>query len=102
MKITKRYYRIDRREICFLRFILEAYEGIAVLTTIDPALGIVMLTISSGCEKDVEMILHDLKKDFIIEQMESETLTKIGILHDKPKAVYTFRDNIPQKYNLRG
>ena len=35
----KRYYRVDRREIAFLRFIFEAYDGLAVLETLDPEAG---------------------------------------------------------------
>ena len=67
LETTKKYLRIDRREISFLRFIFEGYDGIAILTTIDPDLGVVLLQIAPGCEKDVEMILQDLKKDIMIE-----------------------------------
>ncbi|MDI6687350.1 MAG: DUF4911 domain-containing protein [Desulfobacterales bacterium] len=67
MQTIQKYYRVDRREICFLRFIFEAYDGIAILTTIDPVLGLVVLQISSGCEEYVEMILQDLKKEIMIE-----------------------------------
>ena len=63
----KKYLRIDRREICFLKFILEAYDGIATLTTIDPHQGIVLLRIAPGCEDEVETILRDLKRNIIID-----------------------------------
>ena len=66
MEIIKKYFRVDRREICFLRFIFEACDGIATLTTVDPVLGVVLLHIAPGCEEDVEIILQDLKKDIII------------------------------------
>jgi len=45
-------------EIHFLRFILEAYEGIATVTTLQPQLGLVRLNIAPGCEDDVERILR--------------------------------------------
>jgi len=68
MMITlKKYLRVDRKEICFLKFILEAYDGIATLTTIDAHQGVVMLRIAPGCEGDVEAVLQDLKKDIIID-----------------------------------
>ena len=66
MKTIKKILRVDRREICYLKFILEAYDGIATLTTIDAHQGIVMLRIAPGCEGDVEAVLQDLKKDIII------------------------------------
>ena len=67
LETLKKYLRIDRREICFLKFILEAYDGIATLTTIDPHQGVVLLRIAPGCEDEVETILQDLKKDIIID-----------------------------------
>ncbi len=67
MKTTKKYYRVDRREISFLKFIFESYDGITMFSTIDPDLGIVEFHISPGCESDVEMVLNDLQKNMIIE-----------------------------------
>jgi len=67
LETIKKILRVDRREICFLKFILEAYDGIATLTTIDPHQGIVMLRIAPGCESDVDAVLQDLKKDIIID-----------------------------------
>lgn len=72
VETIKKYYRIDRREIAFLKFILEAYDGLAVLTTIDSEKGIVVINIAPGCETDVEMILQDLKKNVMIENIPSE------------------------------
>ena len=68
LRTTKKYYRVDRREISFLKFILEAYDGIAVLTTCDSERGIIELHIPPGCEEVVEIILHDLRNDIIIDE----------------------------------
>ncbi|MGD9008509.1 MAG: DUF4911 domain-containing protein, partial [Desulfobacteraceae bacterium] len=35
MRTTKQLYRVDRRQISMIRFIFEAYEGLAVVTTVD-------------------------------------------------------------------
>ena len=67
MKTIHRYYRIDRREIAFLRFIFEAYDGIAVVKTVDAQKGIILLYIAPGCEQDVDYVLHDLGKQIMIE-----------------------------------
>lgn len=71
MKTTQKYYRIDRAQISFVKFIIEAYDGAAVLRTVDPAAGIVAFHISPGCEALVDMILGDLKQDILIEEMEA-------------------------------
>ncbi len=67
MQTVTKYLRIDRREIAFLKFIIEAYDGIAMVTTVDPLAGIVTLSIAPGCEAEVEMVLQDLKKDVMME-----------------------------------
>jgi hypothetical protein len=72
VEATNKYYRIDRGKISFLKFILEAYDGLAVLTTVDPEKGIVVIHIAPGCEGEVEMILQDLKKSVMIENIPSK------------------------------
>ena len=67
MNTIKKYFRVDRREIAFLKFIFEGYDGIVTLTTVDSNQGVVLLGIAPGCENDVKMILQDLKKDMLIE-----------------------------------
>jgi hypothetical protein len=74
---TKRYYRIDRREIAYLRFILEAYDGIAVVSTLNSNSGLVVLHIAPGCEQDVEMILQDLKRNIMLEPAQPPNELKI-------------------------
>lgn len=69
MKTIKKHLRIDRKEICFLKFILEAYDGIATLTTIDAYRGVVLLRIAPGCEDEVETVLQDLKKNMMMEDV---------------------------------
>ena len=63
----KRYYRVDRRKIAYLRFIFEAYEGLAMIETLNPESGAVVFYIAPGCESDVDMILTDLNDDVMME-----------------------------------
>jgi hypothetical protein len=74
MQTTTKYFRIDRREIAYFKFILEAYDGIAGVSTLDPLAGIVKLSIAPGCEADVERVLLDLKKDVMIEPVGKQAL----------------------------
>lgn len=55
---------IDPVQIHYLRFILEAYEGIAVLSTIDRKMGLVQINAAPGCEPDVHSILSQ-EGDFL-------------------------------------
>ncbi len=52
-----RYFRVDRRHIAYLRFILEGYDGLAILTTIDSRQGIVALDIPEYFVEDVNGLL---------------------------------------------
>ena len=74
MKSIRRYYRIDRRQIAFLKFILEAYDGIATLSTIDSRTGEISLDIPPGCESDVDTVLADLERQITIEAKKPRDL----------------------------
>lgn len=64
-----RNLRIERSEICFFKYLFEAYEGIAVLETIDAKAGHVVLHIAPGCEAVVEDIISDLSEQYRIEEI---------------------------------
>ena len=67
---NKQHYRVDRREIAFIRFILEAYDGVAIVKTLDPVAGIVEFQIAPGCEPDFEKIMRDLKRNIMMEPVK--------------------------------
>jgi len=60
METTLGSYRVDRRQISFIKFILEAYDNVAVLSTVDSNLGLVQVCMAPGCEDLVDGILKGL------------------------------------------
>ena len=70
MRCHKRYLRVDRRHIGFMKFIFEAYGGIANLTTIDPKIGTITINIPNGCVDVVNELLDILGRDILIEPLE--------------------------------
>ncbi len=36
-----RYFRLDRRDVVYLAFILESYDGLGIATTVDPKVALV-------------------------------------------------------------
>ena len=54
---TIKHFFVRPKEIYYLRFILEGYEGLAVVTTLQPESGLVQINIAPGCEQQVEEIL---------------------------------------------
>lgn len=70
METITKYYRINRKEISFLKFILEAYDGLAVVTTLNSLEGIISITIAPGCIQDAEEIIQGLKNEIMIEKVD--------------------------------
>ncbi len=66
---SRKLYRVDRKSVCFIRFIFEAYDGIALVETIDPHAACIAVHTAPGCEKEVEAVIRDLGKDHIIEPL---------------------------------
>ncbi len=60
--ITKKL-RLERKDIAYVKFILEGYEGIALATTIDNDESVIQLTIVPDFKSDVEMLLAALRKE---------------------------------------
>lgn len=67
---TRRHlYRVDRKAVCFIKFIFEAYDGIAQVETIDPYAACIALHVAPGCEAEVGLLLADLRRDYLIESL---------------------------------
>lgn len=63
MQTIVREYEVDTARIGFIRFIFEAHEGVAVVTTLDPGKGRIKLAIAPDRMETAERIVADLKKD---------------------------------------
>ncbi len=62
MDTIKLSYRVERKDISYLSWIIQSYEGIAVVKTVDPYKAIIELQISPGCEDIIFELLDALKK----------------------------------------
>ena len=73
METSKLFYRVDRRRISMVRFIFEAYDGLAVVTTLDAAAGLIVLRVAPGCEETARHIIDDLARQFLVEAVAEPT-----------------------------
>ena len=71
MDTQSRYFRLHRKDIAHFKFIIESYEGMAVVRTKDPHEAIVELMVSPGWEKDVDEVLEGLSREIHIECLSS-------------------------------
>jgi hypothetical protein len=70
LQTVKQHYRVERSQIAFMKFIFEAYDGIALIETLDPDAGLIVLHIAPGCEPEVAVVLQDLEKDILMERVQ--------------------------------
>ncbi len=75
---TVRSYLIAPYQIHYLRFIIEAYPGMAVVSTLDSALGLVSIAIAPGCEPDVLRILEAERDILKLHEVASNSVLATG------------------------
>ncbi len=63
METTRMSFHVERKEISYLRWIFESYDGVAFLKTLDPSYAFIELEISPGCEAIVLALLESLRID---------------------------------------
>ena len=67
MDTQSRFIRIRRKDIAYFKFIIESYEGMAVIRTKDPQEAVVELMVAPGWEEDVDKILERLREESPLE-----------------------------------
>lgn len=63
METIKKSYQVDKSRISYIRWIIESYDGMAIVSTIDPIDAIIELKIAPGCESLVNKLIHSLRVD---------------------------------------
>ena len=62
METVKLSCQVERKDIGYLSWIIQSYDGVAVLKTIDPYKAIIEIQISPGCEDIVFALLDALRE----------------------------------------
>lgn len=66
------FYRVDRHDLVYLKFVLEAYEGMSTLSTVEPKGVIVRLSTSPGFEEDMQGLINALSMEIPLTEVEFE------------------------------
>ncbi|OGU00601.1 MAG: hypothetical protein A2079_06685 [Geobacteraceae bacterium GWC2_48_7] len=72
--MINRFFRVNHRDMVYLKFILEAYEGMNVMSTVDNVAGIIRIAIMPGFENDMDELLAELGK-----QVKMEAITDFNV-----------------------
>ena len=62
-----RYFKVRHRDMVYLKFILEAYEGMNVMSTVDNVAGIIRIAVMEGFEADMDGLLAELGQQVSME-----------------------------------
>ena len=63
---SKCLFSINREEICYLQWIIEAYDGMASMRTVNPKTGEIEISIAPGCREEILSLINHLKEEGII------------------------------------
>jgi len=63
MQTSKYLLFVERNEICYLQWIIESYDGMASMRTVNPANGEIEISISPGCEEGIFSLIKYLKEE---------------------------------------
>jgi hypothetical protein len=63
MQTTKRIIHVNRKDISYLRSTIESYDGMAVVSTLDPHEASIEIQIAPGCEDLISELLNSLEEE---------------------------------------
>ena len=66
----KRYFLLDRHDVAYLKFILEGYEGLTVLSTLERTgdQALVSMTTLPCCAADLERLVTALRAEITLTE----------------------------------
>ncbi len=77
LKTKRLFYRIKREDVCFLRFVIEGYDGLTIMTTLDSRTGLVSLAAAPGCEFEIKSLMEDMRREMWIEPVSDQALKSL-------------------------
>ncbi len=77
-ELVVKYLCVKPEEIAYFQFLIEGYEGIGTLTTLDPKKGVVRFTIPEGLLGDAEEILRLVGQEITLEEVPIDFIIPHG------------------------
>jgi hypothetical protein len=66
MNTVQMYVRVNPKDMAYVKFIVESYEGLAVLRTVDPREGILEWMIPPDLVEQAEELINSLREEVSI------------------------------------
>ena len=76
--------RVARRDIAYVKFVIESYEGVAVTRTVDPAAGVVVVLVAPDFLADARRIVAALAAEGACEEIDPPAGPEVDWLGPEP------------------
>ena len=68
--MINKYFKLKRKDIAIVQFIIEGYEEMATVTTIDPQTAIIQISIIPDFILDMNALIKDLINKYKMEEID--------------------------------
>ncbi len=68
--MIKKWFKIKRNRIALVQFVIEGYEGMATVTTINPHAAIIQVSIMPDFIQEITNLMENLKNNYQLEEIE--------------------------------
>jgi hypothetical protein len=75
MKEETKYYLLPPSEISYVGFIVHAYEGLAVVRTLNAPAGLIEMLVAPDLEDELRDLLKDLSREVPIREIPSDQVS---------------------------
>lgn len=70
-----RYFKVDPKEIVYIKAILEAYEDMAIVRTLEGHKEIIEILIAYDLHETIAKIIHSLQQEVSMEEIQGTNNT---------------------------
>lgn len=74
--MIKKWFKIKRNRIALVQFVIEGYEGMATVTTMDPHAAIIQVSIMPDFFQEITNLMENLKNNYQLEEIEYNAVNK--------------------------
>ena len=61
--------QVDRRDISYIHYIIEGYDVLSTVSTLDRSTGLIQLHYPEACRKDLFDLIHALQEEEVIKEV---------------------------------
>ena len=69
MDSHNRYFQVQNRDLVYMKFILEAYEGLSTMSTVDGKRGIVRVSFPAQFAGEIDLLMAALSNEIALAEV---------------------------------